>query len=83
MAIEIPAYEGFGRKVMVECMCYRCKKKDLRPYYDSMPNDFPVRNLSDLEPPNGWRNGGFYYPTFCPDCADKYDRFMKGEEDEN
>ena len=79
--MEIPSFDGYGRTVMVRFRCWRCKKVDLRPLEDCLPTECPVRHLSDLIPPNGWRDGGFYYPTFCPDCAEKYDKFMRGEED--
>lgn len=76
--MQISEYSGFGRTLTVEFMCARCKVTASRPLRDSLPHNEPVRNLSDLIPPNGWRNGGFYYPTFCPECAEKYDRFMSG-----
>ena len=79
MAIEIPAFDGFGRTIMVQFRCYRCGKTEYEPLYDCLPSDHPISDLSDLSTPTKWRNGGFYYPTFCPDCAEKYDRFMKGE----
>ena len=77
--INIPEYEGHGRRVLIEFMCYRCKTKATRPLKDCRPSDGPPMNMSDYKPPADWRNGGFHYPTFCPDCAKKYDEFMKGE----
>ena len=79
--MEIPNFEGHGRKIMVEFLCYRCKKKAIKPLKDCLPSDCPVRFMSDLKAPAEWRDGGFYYPTFCRDCAEKYDQFMRGEED--
>ena len=79
--IEIPGYEGHGRTIMVEFMCWRCKERAMRPLKDCLPKDGPAMGMSDLKPPPGWRDGGFYYPTFCPDCAKKYDEFMNGKED--
>lgn len=79
--MEIPAYEGRGRKIVVEFTCYRCGKTATRPLKDCLPTECSVRFMSDLKPPREWRNGGFYHPTFCPECAEKYDRFMRGEED--
>ena len=73
-------YEEFGRTMMVRFKCQRCKKTEYRPLKDCLPSDCPVRNLSDLEAPTGWRDGGFYHPTFCPECAEKYKRFMDGED---
>lgn len=78
--ITIPEYEGHGRRVLIEFMCWRCKTRETRPLKDCLPREHPINNMSDLVPPHGWRNGGFYYPTFCPDCAKKYDEFMKGDE---
>ena len=80
--IQIPEYEGHGRRVLIEFMCYRCKTKVVRALKDCNPTDGPPMNMSDYRPPAGWRNGGFYYPTFCPDCAKKYDEFMKGDEND-
>lgn len=77
--MEINEFDGHGRRIMVEFMCWRCKQRVVRPLKDCLPSDGPARNLSDMKPPADWRNGGFYYPTFCPDCAKKYDEFMKGE----
>ena len=79
--MEIKQFEGHGRKLTVEFMCWRCKKTDSRPLKDCLPKDAPMRDLSDLRPPANWKNGGFYHPTFCPDCAEKYEKFMRGEED--
>ena len=80
MAFTIPDCEGFGRTVVIRFRCQRCKKTEERPLKECLPSDGPVRNMSDLKAPADWRDGGFYYPTFCPDCAEKYDQFMKGEE---
>lgn len=78
--MEITKFEGHGRLLTVRFSCWRCGKTALRPLQDCLPSDCPVRGLYDLKPPADWRDGGFYYPTFCPDCAEKYDRFMKCEE---
>lgn len=77
--MEIPEFEGFGRTIMVQFKCYRCKAIAVRPLKDCLPSEWDVRNLSDLKAPKEWRDGGFYYPTFCPDCNVKYERFMQGE----
>lgn len=79
--MEIPDFEGHGRTMMVRFRCWRCKEVEYKQLKDCLPRDCPVRFMSDLKAPADWRDGGFYYPTFCPKCADKYDRFMKGEED--
>ena len=79
----IPAFEGFGRKIMVQFSCWRCKKIALKPLCDCLPKEAPVSNLSDLSAPKEWKDGGFYYPTFCPECAEKYERFMKDEDNES
>ena len=79
---SIKDFEGHGRLLTVRFKCYRCGTTALRPLKDCLPGDGPPMGLSDLKPPADWRNGGFYYPTFCPDCAEKYDRFMKCQETE-
>lgn len=71
--------EGHGRTIMVQFRCYRCRATAVKPLSDSLNSD-GTRGLYDLVPPSGWRNGGFYYPLFCPKCKEKYDRFMSGEE---
>ena len=79
--MEIPDFEGHGRTIMVLFRCWRCNKVEYKPLKDCLPTECGVRFMSDLRAPSTWRDGGFYYPTFCPECAEKYDRFMKGEED--
>lgn len=81
--MELRDFEGHGRTIMVEFKCWRCNTLVCRPLKDALPSDGPMMNLSDLRPPAEWRNGGFYYPTFCPDCAKKYDEFMKGDKEES
>ena len=76
--MNIPKYEGYGRTIMVRFQCRRCEKIALRKLEDCVPSDSPVRDLYDLIPPKEWKNGGFYYPTFCPDCAKAYDQFING-----
>lgn len=81
--MEIPAYEGYGRTIMVRFRCQRCKVTADRQLKDCRPNGYAIRNLSDLAAPEGWYDGGFYYPTLCKECAEKYDKFMNGEEYDN
>lgn len=78
--ISIPGYEGYGRKILVEFTCRRCGAKACRPLKDAMPTDAPPSHMSNFRAPSDWRDGGFYYSTFCPDCAKKYDEFMRGED---
>lgn len=77
--MQIPSLEGYGRTIVVCFKCYRCETTAHRLLKDCLPSDGPLRDLYDLEPPAGWRNGGFYYSTFCPDCAKAYDQFMRNE----
>lgn len=78
--MEITRYETHGRKLMVEFMCYRCKTTAIRPLEACMEEQKEgYQGLYDLHPPTGWKDGGFYYPMFCPKCAKEYDLFMKGE----
>ena len=74
--IEIPGYEGHGRTIMVEFMCWRCKTRAYRPLKDCVPLDHGIRFMSDLRAPDKWEDGGFYYPMLCPECAKKYQDFM-------
>lgn len=86
----IKSFEGYDRRVIVdfnvrviivEFTCRRCGAKAYKRLPDCPPwgRTINVSDLYDLEAPENWRNGGFYYPTFCPDCAKKYDEFMAGE----
>lgn len=77
--MEITSYETHGRKLLVEFKCRRCGKTVIRPLEECITESKDCyRDLYDLNPPKEWRNGGFYYPLFCPECAKAYDMFMKG-----
>ena len=79
--MEINCYESRGRRHMVEFMCFRCKTTVIRPLEECMKEIKDCyQGLHDLNPPKGWQNGRFYYPTFCPECAKAYELFMKGGE---
>ena len=74
-------YEMNGRKLMVEFKCRRCEKTEIRPLEECMKEQKEYfRDLYDLRPPQDWKDGGFYYPLFCPDCKRAYEDFMKGGE---
>lgn len=79
--MKIERYETHGRKLLVEFKCYRCKTTATRTLEECM-NDASeyYQELYDLKPPKEWKDGGFYYPLFCPECSRKYDLFMKGED---
>lgn len=77
--MKINTYGTHGRKLMVEFKCFRCKKTAIRTLEECMNESTECyRDLYDLTPPKEWRDGGFYYPLFCPECAKAYDEFMKG-----
>lgn len=77
--MNVAHYETHGRKLMVEFKCSRCKKTELRPLAECMNEQKEYfRDLYDLHPPKEWKDGGFYYPMFCPDCKKAYEDFMKG-----
>lgn len=79
--MDIKQYQTHGRKLMVEFKCYRCGITAIRPLKDCMEEKREYyQDLYDLRPPKEWKDGGFYYPLFCPDCARAYERFMKGGE---
>lgn len=80
--MEINSFESHGRTICVQFRCYRCKTTAVKTLENSLSKTEPYRELYDLIPPQGWRNGGFYYPLFCPDCAKKYDEFMRGESND-
>ena len=79
--MEIRSYETHGRRLMVEFTCQRCRTTSFRPLEDCMKGIQCFQNLYDLVPPSGWYNGGFYHRMLCKNCKEKYDRFMRGEED--
>lgn len=67
---------------MVEFKCYRCGSTAIRPLEECMKETSEYyRDLYDLKPPQEWKNGGFYYPLFCPECAKAYELFMKGGQE--
>lgn len=79
--MEINNYETHGRKLLVEFKCYRCETTVTRPLEACMQEQKEChQDLYDLAPPKDWRDGGFYYPTFCPKCAEAYKKFMNNEE---
>lgn len=79
--MEIKSFEGFGRTLMVQFTCQRCKAVELRPLIDCLPSDTPTNGLYDLKAPPKWRDGGFYYPLLCQECYKKYTKFMRMEID--
>lgn len=75
--MEVKQYETHGRKLLVEFKCYRCRTTALKALEECMNETTECyRNLYDLKPPKGWKDGGFYYPMFCPNCAKAYEDFM-------
>lgn len=72
-------FNGYGRTLCIEFKCQRCEKTEYRPVEVCSPNDFAPNDLTDFIPPRGWRNGGIYGYLLCPECAQKFDAFMKGE----
>ena len=78
--MKIERYKTHGRTLLVEFECYRCKKTATRPLEECMREQTErYSDLYDLTPPKDWRDGGFYYPMFCPECAKAYDKFMNAE----
>ncbi len=79
--MEIQELETHGRKLLVQFECYRCKTKIARAYKECVEEvaESEFRGLYDLNPPKGWKNGGFYYPLLCPECKKAYELFMQGE----
>lgn len=64
---------------MVEFRCRRCKKTAIRPLETCM-HEVDYDSLTDFRPPKDWKNGGFYYPIFCPECAEAHQKFMNMED---
>lgn len=79
--MKIDHFETHGRKLLVEFKCQRCETTATRSLEDCMNDGNECyRGLWDLHPPKEWKDGGFYYPMFCPDCRKAYERFMSGGE---
>ena len=82
--MEIKSIKTHGRTLLVEFKCYRCKKTETRDLEECLNETSEYyRDLYDLNPPTGWKNGGFYYPLFCPDCKKAYERFMNNGKSED
>ena len=78
--MEIKTFETHGRKLLVEFKCYRCETTVTRPLEECMKDATEYyRDLYDLTPPKEWKDGGFYYPMFCPKCARAYEDFMNNK----
>ena len=81
LKMEFRNFETHGRKLMVEFRCRRCGKTAIRPLEECCEEARECfQALYDLKPPKGWRDGGFYYPLFCPDCKKAYEEFMNGKD---
>ena len=79
--MQINRYETHGRRLLVEFTCRRCRTRAVRSLEECMNEQKECyRELYDLAPPEGWKNGGFYYPLFCPECAKAYELFIDGKE---
>lgn len=76
--MQINAYHENGRTMAVMFTCRRCQKVAYRTLKESMDRDY--NGLTDLKPPEGWEDGGFYYPLFCPECSVAHKKFMNMEE---
>lgn len=76
--MQLDRLEGYGRRVMVEFTCRRCKSTTIRPLKECL-SEVDYNDISDLRPPADWEHGGFYYPTFCPDCSEAHKKFMNME----
>lgn len=78
--MEIKQFASHGRRLIVEFKCYRCKTTATRPLEECMEEQREFyQGLHDLKPPKEWEDGGFYYPLFCPECAEAYKRFMNSK----
>lgn len=79
--MTINQFESHGRTLLVEFECRRCKTTAIRPLAECMSEcKEGYRDLYDLNPPKNWKDGGFYYPIFCPECKLAYEKFMNNEE---
>ena len=83
--MEIKYFEGYGRKLLVEFTCRRCRKTATMSFEECInkSKECTFRGLYDLRPPEKWYDGGFYYPLFCPDCKKAYDEFLNPRGCEN
>lgn len=80
--MQITKYSDNGRTFAVIFECRRCRTTAARTLEECM-KECEYNFITDLRPPKEWRDGGFYYPIFCPECAEKYDRFMNMEDEKD
>ena len=76
--MQINAYSESGRTMAVKFTCRRCQKVAYRTLKECIGSEF--NRLADLSPPEGWEDGGFYYPLFCPECSVAHNKFMNMED---
>ena len=76
--IKFDHLESHDRRVIIEFRCRRCGTTSYRSAEECI-SEVDYNNLWDLRPPADWENGGFYYPIFCPACAEAYQKFMNME----
>ena len=77
--MKIDRFEANGRRLMVEFKCRRCKITAIRPL-ETCLSEVDYNSLTDLRPPADWDDGGFFYPLFCPKCAEAHEKFMNMED---
>lgn len=77
--MQIDKFESNGRRLMVEFQCRRCKTTAIRSLKTCV-EEVDYNNLWDLRPPVDWKDGGFYYPLFCPECSAAHKKFMNMED---
>ena len=78
--MNIEKFSEKGRTLFVQFKCERCGTTALRTFEACLKDaKHGCGALWDFCPPEKWRDGGFYYPLFCPDCSKAYEEFMRNE----
>lgn len=63
----------YGREVMVQFTCQRCRKTACLPYTEVMTGDH-YGYLHNSKMPEGWSE--LYYQPMCEDCTSAFKAFM-------
>ena len=65
------------RELAIKFTCARCGKVEYLSYDKAMTGEH-YDYLHNSELPEGWKEDGGYGRILCGDCAEAFEKFMKG-----